>query len=131
MPRLLVHFIFKSERLPRRYACFKSPLQIPFFVLLFLPSRGKGRKRKKRVFEKEHGGTRKALSDLKDRFLASTCYTCTICLVKARKNLLIDLIFESLKVALFLLDFSSFCCPALVTYQLRAQAVEGMALPSV
>jgi hypothetical protein len=47
------------------------------------------------VFEIEHGGLRKALSDLKDRFLASSGYTYTIYLVKARKNLLIDLIFES------------------------------------
>jgi hypothetical protein len=106
-------------------------LQIPLFVLLFLPSREKGRKRAKRVFEIEHGGTRKALSDLKDRFLASTDCTYTICLVKARKNSQIDLIFESLKVVLFWPDFSTFCCPALVTYQQRAQAVEGMTLPSV
>jgi hypothetical protein len=46
------------------------------------------------------------------------------------KNLLIDLI-ESLKVVVFWPDFSSFCCPALVTYNQKAQAVEGMALPSV
>jgi hypothetical protein len=126
MPRLLVHFICKSECRPRQYACFKSPLQIALFVLLFLPSRGKGRKRKKRFSEFEHGGTRKALRDLKYRFLASTGYTCTICLVKALKNLRIDLIFETLKVVLFWTDFSPFCRPALVTYQQRAQAVEGL-----
>jgi hypothetical protein len=129
MPRLLVHFFL--ERLPRRYTCFKSLFQIPLFVLLFLPSREKGRIRKKQVFEIEHGGLRKALSDLKDRFLASTGYTCTIYLIKVRKNLLSDLIFESLKFVLFWPDFTPFCCPALVTYQPRAQAVAGMALPSV
>jgi hypothetical protein len=52
MPRPLVHFIFNLERLPRRYACSKSPLQILFFVLLFLPSKGRGRKRKKNYFFK-------------------------------------------------------------------------------
>jgi hypothetical protein len=131
MLRSLVHFIYYLERLPRQYACFKSPFQIPLFVLLFLPSRGKGRIWKKQVFEIDHGGLRKALSDLKDRFLASTGYTCTICLIKVRKNLLSDLIFKSLKFVLFWLDFSPFCCPARVTYQPRAQAVAGMALPSV
>jgi hypothetical protein len=61
--RSLVHIFFKSERLPRRYACFKSPLHFPLFVLLFLPSRGKGRKRKKQVFEIDYEGTRKALNE--------------------------------------------------------------------
>jgi hypothetical protein len=50
MPRLLVHFTFNLERLLCQYACFKSPLQIPPFVLLFLPSLKKGRKPKNMSF---------------------------------------------------------------------------------
>jgi hypothetical protein len=46
MPHWLVHFIFKSERASDWKYNYRGCLHFCLFSLIFLPSRGKGRKQK-------------------------------------------------------------------------------------
>jgi hypothetical protein len=96
MPHLLVHFIFKSERASKRKYNFRVCPHSCLFSLLFLPSRGKGRKQKNGHFKIYHLDTRKAKCDLKRGYWASTDCTCVFWLVWTWQNSFICLIFESL-----------------------------------
>jgi hypothetical protein len=109
MPHLLVHFIFNLERRPRRYACLKSQLQIPLFVFVIFAKQREGKKSEKREFLKlSLEAYREALSDLLLVDFWHLHYTCTICLIKARNFLLIDLYIWVFKSCSFLDRFFSF-----------------------
>jgi hypothetical protein len=124
MPRLLVHFIFKSASVFERKCNFRIRPHSTRFSLLLFPSRGKGRKQKNGHFKIDYCDTMHAQCGLKSGFMSSMGCSCAIWLIRTWQNLFIQLIFASLNEALFDLFFLPFSASPL--WRINRQRTRGL-----